>query len=912
MVTLVYKGHHERFVFIQIDVITTQQLAASSSFRRSCTFCRSRKIKCSGEGICSVCRERNQDCIYGKEASKGRPKGSVSKRPTRDLWQDEVDSTSLDIPTSVEPSLSKTASLISRPCSSSDFSSKTPKRTFSGNGEERSVAADLEKMFNEDFKGVDPDEPNAFQTTMATFHRKHSAGPSANRETLVSSRRSTQTNRAMAYDKLLHNMAEEMVEMLSVQFSSLTGYDNEKTDSKFFVESLLDDRTLDMFDFNLTTGLDPLTDLDEIWIIQMIEFWFSAHPLSSIISKTLFLRDYRSKAHDAALLAVILADSSYVHGEPDEGAGARDEVLFRCAVSHLHHRVANTCELSTIQTLMLLGWHELCLSRARRATCYLGYAGRLIARVQSDLTSSPRTGFSQINGIDVGKVETEIIQNIYWLTFSITLWAFMQLNEPFSELLPTNIPSFFPPVDESSSTVIKLDVVSHNISTISKQSKTVRELWPLSHIASTAAHVYALLPRKQSPEDAPRTVSWQTRPLHQLRRLFNLNYDLTVLCRNIRQILMDAVEALDSNIKNALSKALVLSAYHTLAVHMLFPRLEHKDDRVNLTTQVLSEFRLSACWLIDAFSLIDAEPDGDRLMTRMRSSTFADMFALGLDACGKAMDYFYVRSQEGSLIEIELILSTKHDILHCATAMHHIAKSEELLTAKNIRKVKKQLKKVRSCFQPVEGLPNQDSRNSTDTVPSTDSEASSTPATPGTLSFASGTPSTSAIQVENPAQGLLGGDLVSSSSGMWSEGALSFDLLSHQTKISDVIMSDENLSMPTSAVLHRDGIISPSRSNDIRLGANFYEGHPNTAKQVVGPLHSPPGPPHNPPMDGIIATEANLSVDCFSTNLDDMNFLDLGHFANTDILATPRGFHADNAENPFAFPPPAPDTRQPK
>ena len=50
----------------------------STPIRKSCYFCRSRKIRCSGGQVCTACRARNMDCIYGREASKGRPRGSKS------------------------------------------------------------------------------------------------------------------------------------------------------------------------------------------------------------------------------------------------------------------------------------------------------------------------------------------------------------------------------------------------------------------------------------------------------------------------------------------------------------------------------------------------------------------------------------------------------------------------------------------------------------------------------------------------------------------------------------------------------------------------------------------------------------------------------------------------------------------
>lgn len=52
--------------------------STSSAIRKTCYFCRSRKIRCSGGQVCTACRARNLGCIYGREASKGRPKGPKS------------------------------------------------------------------------------------------------------------------------------------------------------------------------------------------------------------------------------------------------------------------------------------------------------------------------------------------------------------------------------------------------------------------------------------------------------------------------------------------------------------------------------------------------------------------------------------------------------------------------------------------------------------------------------------------------------------------------------------------------------------------------------------------------------------------------------------------------------------------
>lgn len=52
-------------------------MASKHLSRRSCAFCRARKIKCSNETICEACRRQGTDCIYDFELP--RPKaGTIS------------------------------------------------------------------------------------------------------------------------------------------------------------------------------------------------------------------------------------------------------------------------------------------------------------------------------------------------------------------------------------------------------------------------------------------------------------------------------------------------------------------------------------------------------------------------------------------------------------------------------------------------------------------------------------------------------------------------------------------------------------------------------------------------------------------------------------------------------------------
>lgn len=63
-------SHHESSQSLNGDSNSGRQL------RKSCRFCRSRKIRCSGEieEGCTACRNRNQTCLYDPTAAMGRPR----------------------------------------------------------------------------------------------------------------------------------------------------------------------------------------------------------------------------------------------------------------------------------------------------------------------------------------------------------------------------------------------------------------------------------------------------------------------------------------------------------------------------------------------------------------------------------------------------------------------------------------------------------------------------------------------------------------------------------------------------------------------------------------------------------------------------------------------------------------------
>lgn len=561
---------------------------SAPTLRRSCIFCRTRKIRCSGGHICAACRERKIDCVYSPEARKGRPRRRIqhdsSARPAEQT------------------------------CPASGLTSASPSNT---------LGEDLEQRFNAYFISNPGSRSNLFQNSIASFYRRTgspAAGPAPR----------------LKYEELLSLMSHEMVEMLLLRLGHL-GCERPETatNRNAFIAGLAADTSASMFE--PSQHENPLPALGVHRILQLVDLWFSVHPLSGLVSKTLLINRIKDGTVDELLLALILSDACDFYRAHTTHDALDPERLFQWAASQLHNRPALP-SLSTSQSLMLMAWRELCIGHARRATCLVGYACRSLSRLHGEWQRHERKDSRKLNGIAISDVELEILQNIYWVCLSTTTWAFMQLDQPFSLFVPDETPAF-PCVDESASALLRLDRASDHISTLPAQTAALRSLWPLSQISSTVGHIYTLY--LNAPRDAGESTAtpWQTRHIHQLR-LIQSRVDFSGLAREIREILMQAIHTLETEVSTGPSRSQLLVAYHTIAIHMLFPPTGPSPIEGEGDGNVTEAFWNSVRAILDlrdvrmpsssAFSYFDSA-----------SVSISPFVSLALDTCSRALTHLY-------------------------------------------------------------------------------------------------------------------------------------------------------------------------------------------------------------------------------------------------------------------------------
>lgn len=553
-------------------------------------------------------------------------------------------------------------------------------------------------MFHEYFIRKNGSRSNLFQDSIASFQR-HMRNPSPGHTPAQRPRPK------LSYDGMLSFLAHEMVEILLLRFGQLSCEQSESsTHQYFYIASLAEETTSSMFD-PARRQRGPLAALGKHRVVQMVHLWYMMHPLSPLVSKTLLLDAIQDETVDEALLAVILADAfQALDGSDCQSGNAPEEspqLLAHFTASQLRHRPLShidSAPISTVQALILLGWRDLAQGLARRSTCYIGYTCRIISR-QYQRRSRDEGGpeSMKLNGIDIGQVEQEILQNIYWLCLSTTTWAFMQIDQPFTLLLPDEIPDF-PSLDETTSAALRLDRASNNISTLPSQVQAMRWLWPLSHITSTVAHIYTIYLNAPTEERKVKAAPWHIRHIHQLHQLLRARFEPSNLSFEVRAILIQAIKLVEREVSTPHTQFFLLTSYYTIIVHMLFsPERRAPPPVTPSTIQALGECISAVLTIAAGVPSLPASPVPTQASYGNRA------LALCLDACSRALVRLHNQCQhDWQQKQSSNTMPAVTKLAEYAERAHKVCKSDFLgQHASILRPAKKRLKWVKSALRTL-------------------------------------------------------------------------------------------------------------------------------------------------------------------------------------------------------------------
>ncbi|EWZ90253.1 hypothetical protein FOWG_07967 [Fusarium oxysporum f. sp. lycopersici MN25] len=625
-------------------------MSSKHPLRRSCAFCRARKIKCSNETICEACRKQGADCIYDFEPP--RPKG-------RNL---SFDGTKANNHLQVRSEHELPDSKRRRSCSANSTSSMSPGRTHEdlaplADGVE-SLAASLEQMFQDKFSQLIFGEVGKTQQQQSTEVR---------------------------FTGLLPLIAFDLVASVGQRYSDL-GSPQSNESNQLIRSGLSNDTSTNMFD-NPSAYCSPLSTFSHRQRNQLIDVWFSAHPLTFLISKTLLLREIREDTCDEILMAVMLADASFVVRE--DSTVARGHELLQWAKTQLqmrpcyHPSEGNDAVYSgvptrvykgvtTAQTLVLLAWNALSSHEFRRAICYIEVASKLVTEIKDCMSKdASQPNSSRINGVDVLDVEKEVVSNLWWTTYSLHIWTSIQAG-----VLPKTTPSTFDlaslPVTSTSSVTIQLDLVSENFNTLQKQKGNIREMRPLAQVVSTVAY------------------------------LFSQTSDQAALKHGVG-ICKEAIRSFGTNANGPKEKVqdddrlwqLLVAFHHTMIIQFLFPKNGSFYERVVVPAETVDQFCASVEQIIQSFS------PTTRQLNQNSASTFQQPLSKALctllDTCSRALN----------LLRDNLGLSLDHGyfrpewdnrLCSVASSLYTISKDERFYQGTTLRSVRKQIKSCARAF----------------------------------------------------------------------------------------------------------------------------------------------------------------------------------------------------------------------
>lgn len=505
-----------------------------------------------------------------------------------------------------------------------------------------------------------------------------------------------QSNNEVRRTGLLPLIAYDLVDSVGQRYSVLGSCQPDDPSSQLIRSGLSNDVTSSMFDNNASHCSSPISTFSHRQRNQLIDVWFSAHPLTFLISKTLLLREVREDTCDEILMAVMLADASFVIGE--SSMVARGHELLQWAKTQLQMRPSYISSedkdavysgvptrvykgVTTAQTLVLLAWNALSLEEYRRAVCYVEVASKLVTQIKDYMTkdvSSPSS--SRINGVDVLDVEREVVSNLWWTTFSLNLWMSIQAGvSPDINVSTLTLDSL--PETETSSVSIQLDLVSENFNTLQKQKGNIREMRPLAYVVNTVAYLFS-----ESDQAASR---------HGIR-----------VCREaVRAV--EGSNTTDSNLhsrSNDESQNLIVAFHQIMMIQLLFPKNGSCYDQVIVPTETVTQFCSSAEQIVRFFSRSTVHLNHHTTTASSTKDSLSKALCTLLDTCSRA--FTLIRDNLGLSIEPGYFRPEWSDRLcSLASALYTLSKSNHFYQGSASKDTRKQLKDCARAFGD-QGHPN--------------------------------------------------------------------------------------------------------------------------------------------------------------------------------------------------------------
>lgn len=681
------------------------------NMRRSCHFCRLRKIRCSGQNICSACRERNIDCVYEAEASKGRPKNGAPRGGRIEKIKGGKNMhAGLNIPPGTFDYLAQT---------------------------QDNLSVELRSTFEEIF-GKRSSYAVKNGSPRPTGQMDH-----AGQEIFIHGSENASTASLglpnIDNEKILETINYEIIETVCNNVSNLGCEPLGRNKSRLISKSMLMDRTSRMFEPAPRMPVeDPLAQNETHTTLQMIDVWLSAHPLSCIISKTLFLRSIRNNEYDPALLSIILSDAfgfSISKGSHEEA-----EKFYYWAIASLQNISYSTANMSTAQTLILLGWHELRQNRPKQAICYFTIASRVVRILWEGITDGEGPCTSQINGVCEGEVETELIINMQWITSALRLWMLLQIDSSLIDLEETKSFTTLVISNETDSKLVELDLASDNVSTLNAQAKSLRSLLSLSVTTLTASRLLVIYDQHERFfPSTPSHYGWTSPNAPQPSDKRMLMESFTA---QSRAAINNVCKASYSASQNSMSRAESDLMFSIFEFAIFFPHSGEQDGQKQFIDERNAEELLELLKLILQQPLLAPHFTGQEIPQLNNNTELpTELIVLTLDVSARVLQHL-VSFYGGDHTEASTNPARHEDLARISAMMLDLLRSDRLpFSGSRIRPTKRLLRRTKLILayrQNPSSIPHMEPSSSDSG--SSNSSVSSSPWPPMTTSYPTGGP----------------------------------------------------------------------------------------------------------------------------------------------------------------------------
>ncbi|PWY92600.1 hypothetical protein BO70DRAFT_367680 [Aspergillus heteromorphus CBS 117.55] len=638
--------------------------APATDRRRSCRFCRSRKLRCSGASVCSACKDRQIECLYDQGGPKGRPRVTGARSGHRPVArQTGSDPIMKQTPWTSPPSPSETGA------AGQLFSPRL-----------KSVAEALLEVSTETREKLHGHSLDGFPLTRTGS--LHLGAPK------------------LGYRDLVMVLTQDLVDATVARFSSLDclSFFPDEAQSWKHSGASTPDGSSKAFE------PAPLAGYNSYRITQLIDVWFAAHPLSIALSKTLLLRAVRGNSYDPLLLAVILGGAQLELGDVE--AIAESEKLMRWASSRLQYISTASSDLSTAQALSLLAWHETCQGNDLQALAYSIYANRTVTRLTMDTLARSSRDVRQINGINLVQIELEMMHVLGWMTLALMVWYFTHLEIVDDSLPALAMMNAHPPMNKHASLILRLDRAADNLSTLPHQSAWIQEIWTISHITSAVVHLNSICPRRSNAPESPLSQqnSWQTQLHQQLRNIQLYKVDLGNLCGEARAVLARNVQIIEANMEDREAQTWILTAYRTLLIHLLFPRMDMGMgmDAIAVTVDLVQSLTDCISFFSHSFPVLANLPSSTAALTPSSTQSYVRSYMAGLEACGSAIDTLFSLSHKQWQCWEPPVLQGLARLLGLATKLDSLFADDTLLTDWRWRTVKDRFHRLSKYKQELD------------------------------------------------------------------------------------------------------------------------------------------------------------------------------------------------------------------